>query len=118
MMRETEKSSPAATKRALWRSHVEKWKESKLGQEAYCQAANINYNTFVYWRGVLLAESRESGQQKFAAVQVTRSMSEARADAPKAIQIKLLSGHVVYLPVAIGIQEIAVLLQSLGKANA
>jgi hypothetical protein len=118
MMNEAEKSSPATTKRALWRSHVEKWKESRLSQEAYCQATNINYNTFVYWRGVLLAESRESGQQKFAAVKVTQKMPELRADAPKAIQIKLLSGHVVYLPFAIGMQEITVLLQSLGHINA
>jgi len=114
---ETKNTQPTVSKRELWLSHVEKWKESRLSQEAYCRQAGINYGTFVHWRGVLRSESPEVNQKKFATVKIAAS-TQLSADAPRAIQIKLLSGHIVYIPTTMGIKEIATLIQALGYANA
>jgi hypothetical protein len=46
------------------------------------------------------------------------STQQGGVDTPKAIQIKLVSGHVVYIPTTLAVSEIAALLQALGNSHA
>jgi hypothetical protein len=104
------------SKREYWRSQIQAWEKSGLKQEAYCKRAGINYSTFVYWRGIFLSESSQPKYKKrFLPIKLEKTAS---SELPRAIQIKLLSGHSVYLPITIGIQDIAVLLHQLGMAHA
>ena len=101
------------SKRAYWLSHIENWKSSKLGQESYCTQAGINYSTFVYWRGIILSESSQKSKEKFLPVRLLQSKS-APHETPRAIQIKLLSGHSVYLPTTMDINDISKIIHLLG----
>jgi len=116
MSSEKQNISSTVTKREIWRSHIDKWKESKLGQQAYCKQAGINYGTFVHWRGVLRKESGELKQAKF--IPVKMQPSSLSSDAARAIQVKLTSGHAVFIPLAMGAKEIAELINLLGNAYA
>jgi hypothetical protein len=107
--------SPTTNKREFWSSHVEQWKEGNLSQQAYCRQAGINYATFVYWRNARLSKSPKENKKKFIAVKVA---TPSATEIPRAIQIKLLNGHVAYIPLSIGTNEIAKLLQLLGNADA
>ena len=34
-----------------WIKHIQNWQDSDLTQKDYCQQHDLNYNSFVYWRG-------------------------------------------------------------------
>jgi len=40
-------------KQQLWSKRIADWKTSGLGQRVYCNQKQLNYSTFVYWRGRL-----------------------------------------------------------------
>ena len=104
-------------RRAHWLSHIENWKASNLKQEAYCAQAKINLNTFTYWRGVFLSESSPKKDRKFLPIKLVTTESHAQ-EAPRAIQIKLLSGHSVYLPSTMDINDISKIIHYLGEPHA
>ncbi len=105
-------------KRDYWRDHVERWGKSTLSQEAYCKAEGISYNSFVYWRGVFLSEAQiKPIQSTFTPVKVTSTQSTI-SDVPRIIQIKLLSGHHIYLPDTMKIENITALIQALSVQHA
>jgi hypothetical protein len=105
------------SKSDYWNLHMEKWKHSKLKQQTYCEQAGISYTTFVYWRGLLLSRSPKTKKEKFVPIKIMPDKSSIQ-NAPQAIQVKLLSGHIVYIPSTLGIQEIAALIKLLGTAHA
>ena len=45
-------SDPAAPTdlAAYWQQHIDQWKGSGLSQQKYCQANDLTYHRFVYWR--------------------------------------------------------------------
>lgn len=100
----------------MWARHIKQWEESKLSQPAYCIQAGIKYMSFVYWRGLLSAEERKS-KEKFVSVQVSAKQT-LPSESPKAIQIKLTSGHVIYLPTQLDINLITTIIQRLGGRDA
>lgn len=102
------------TNRQYWQAHIKQWKESKLSQQTYCTQSGINLNSFTYWRGKFItAESKET-EAKFVRVKVATNHSAPTTDAPRSIQIKLLTGHVVYIPANLDINEMAKLINLLG----
>jgi len=110
--------SRAINQKTDWVFHSKQWEASKLSQPDYCEQVGINYATFVYWRGKLKQSSQpKSKQHQFIPVKVIANKNMA-TNPPQSIQIKLASGHVVYLPTTLGIQEIAALLNALGEAHA
>ncbi len=106
------------SKCAYWQAHVEAWKNSKLKQEAYCLQAGIRYSTFVYWKGYLRDKASEQVKENFLPVKVATSKSIPPEVAPRAIQVKLLSGHVVYIPITMNVNDIGKLIQLMGEAHA
>ena len=106
------------SKRDYWQAHVESWKNSKLKQEAYCLQAGIRYSTFVYWKGYLKDKAPEQVKENFLPVKVAPHKSIPPEVAPRAIQVKLLSGHVVYIPVTMNVNDIGRLIQLMGEAHA
>lgn len=106
------------SKRDYWQAHVEAWKNSKLKQEAYCLQAGIRYSIFVYWKGHLKDKAPEQVKENFLPVKVITNKSITPEIAPRAIQVKLLSGHVVYIPVTMNVNDIGKLIQLMGEAHA
>lgn len=105
------------SKREFWLRHIKKWEASGLRQQAYCIDVGISYASFVYWKGVLSAPPSQSKQKKFVPVKVTTN-SAAAVTAPQAIQIKLLTGHIVYIPANMDMNEVGRLIHSLGVPHA
>lgn len=98
-------------KRKYWQDQIQKWQESNLSQSVFCNQAGIKLPTFVYWRGLLL-ESENQNINKFVPLKIVKDISPNETDAK--IQIKLKTGHVVYLPIELGIHDLAKLIHSLG----
>lgn len=105
------------TNQQYWQMHIKQWKESKLSQQTYCMQSGINLNSFTYWRGKILSSPSSEAKTKF--VRVKMSVNPAAAtDEPRSIQIKLLTGHVVYIPTNLDVNEIAKLINLLGAPHA
>ena len=103
--------------REFWLTHVKQWQDSKLSQPVYCQQAGIQYGTFVYWRSMLKAESKPQVKSQFVPVKITNT-NPVITEPPRSIQIKLLSGYIVYIPMNIDVKEIALLIHKLGMPHA
>jgi hypothetical protein len=99
-----------------WAAHIARWEVGNLSQPEYCKQAGIGYASFVYWRSKLSSESK-SPQVKFMPVSLEAKKS-SYAESPKSIQIKLVSGHVVYIPATLPALEIAALINAIGNSNA
>ena len=100
-----------------WLTHIKQWEESKLSQQAYCTQSGINLNSFTYWRGKFISSASREAKAKFVRVKMAANHA-ATTDVPRSIQIKLLTGHVVYIPTNLDINEIAKLINLLGVAHA
>jgi len=105
-------------KRDDWREHIKRWESSGLPQAAYCSNVGIAYNSFVYWRGVFFSELNPTKRtSSFVPVKLVTAPTMTDFP-PQAIQIKLVSGHRVYLPTTMKIQDIATLLCQLEVPHA
>ena len=102
-------------KREYWLTQIKQWQESQLSQQAYCEKAGIKYSTFVYWRSLLLSESRPE-PKPFVPVKLLPQKAESSTQ--QFIQMKLHHGHVVMIPCALGIKDIAQLIQLVGETHA
>ena len=111
----SESENTKINKREYWKGQVKKWQESNLSQSDFCNQSGIKLSTFVYWRGLLL-NSENKNIHKFAPVKIVKDENTNKAAAK--IQIKLLTGHVIYLPVEIGLNEITKLIHLLGLPHA
>ena len=103
--------------RQHWLTRIKEWEESNLSQQAYCTRSGINPNSFTYWRGKFLSSSTSGVKPKFVRVKMAVN-HVAAVDAPRSIQIKLLTGHVVYIPANLDVNEIAKLINLLGAPHA
>jgi len=102
-------------KREYWEEQVKRWKKSNLNQSEFCRQANLKLSTFGYWLSVFSKPAKEI-KNKFIPVKIIKP---TRPTYPgKSIKIKLFTGHMVYLPIEMGIQEITKLIQSLGISHA
>lgn len=85
--------STSATKRLnYWQQQIDTWKASGLSAPKFCQANNITYHCFVYWRRKLGAVDTpplpEKPSRGFVKVNVTPAPSEC-------LSLCLPSGFVV-----------------------
>jgi hypothetical protein len=102
------------SKREYWQGQIKAWQESELSQSAYCAQSGINLSTFLYWRSIVLGS--ENNTNKFSTFKIIKD--EAVNKSLQSVQIKLLSGHVVHLPIDMGLNEIANLIHLLGLHHA
>lgn len=102
-------------KREYWLNQINQWKESNFSQSEFCKQAGIKLSTFIYWRGLLL-KPENINNNKFVPVKVVKNINANNSIA--SIKIKLSTGHEVYLPIEIGINEISKLIHSLGLSHA
>jgi hypothetical protein len=110
-----ESATTQITKRTYWQSKIKEWEESKLSQSAFCKQQTINLSTFGYWRSVFLADKNQE-KNKFIPLKMIKDHSENKNK--EKIKIKLLTGHIIYLPLEMNIADIARLIQSLGDGHA
>lgn len=109
-----DEKSAAVTRRQYWQEQITAWQMSKLSQTAYCAQSGIKLSTFSYWVSELKPKDK-TGQ--FAKIKIVKDKIEIKP-ATQSIQIKLLTGHVVYLPIEIGISEITKLIHKIGLPHA
>lgn len=118
--RMTSQSSNSVNKdhnREFWATHIEKWKQSNLKQQAYCLKEGISYGAFGYWKNLLSPKSSKNNLRKFAPVTITKNeVSQTKSHCE--IQIKLVGGHIVYLPHSMDAKEIGLILHYLGTSHA
>jgi hypothetical protein len=112
-----QKTTSRLQSREQWLAHIERWKASNISQQAYCSQQEISLNTFTYWRGKFLSESCDQ-QAKFSPVKIASNKAPISTETPRSIQIKLISGHVVYIPTTLGLPEIASLINAIGVPHA
>lgn len=105
-------------KRENWLSHVEISEKSDLSHAAYCKRAGISYSGFKYWRGILLNENTSKEKDKFVSVKIEKSTPLVPESSPRAIQVKLVSGTVIYIPATLSMSDIGQLIRSLESAHA
>lgn len=110
------KPNDTKQKREYWLAHIQHWQESKLSQQAYCRQAEIKYGTFVSWRG-LLKEKLKQSANKFIPLKIIPTV-EKISTSDSVIQIKLVAGHVVTIPMQLDIKNIALLIKHLGDSHA
>jgi hypothetical protein len=104
-----------ATKRQYWQDQIKAWQASNLSQSAYCSQSGIKLANFSYWRSVLL-NPEEIKPKQFAPVKVIKDKSSSNLS--QTIQIKLMSGHVIFLPLELEMNEIAKLIHLLEQQYA
>lgn len=112
----TTNKSHESSKAEQWAFHIKRWEESMLSQPEYCKQAGISYAAFGYWRSKLSSDGKAS-TVNFVPVSVTAKKSSV-VEAPKSIQIKLVSGHLVYIPTTLPVADIAALIAAIGVAHA
>ena len=100
-------------KQQHWLAHIKQWEESGLNQKTYCTQSGLNLNSFTYWRGKLLSSVEQKGKAEFVRVKVALDPINA-VHTPQSIQIKLLTGHVVYIPTTLDINDVVKLIGLLG----
>ena len=103
--------------REYWAAHIEKWQLSNLKQKAYCTQAGISYHSFVHWKTILSKETQSSIAKSFLPVNMIKPESALHSNKSRSIEIKLVSGHVVYLPDSLGAKEIGQILQFLSLSH-
>jgi len=103
------------TKQKYCQEQIKKWQESNVSQAIFCHQAGIKLSTFVYWRSLLL-ELENKNINKFVPVKIIKE--EEQSDRSEKIQIKLLTGYIVYLPTDMELTEIANLIHTLGLPHA
>ena len=104
-----------ANKRQYWQDQIKTWQASGLAQSVYCAQSGINLSTFVYWRNVFLKQE-DRKTKRFA--RVTLIKQENIMAGNQSIQIKLLTGHIVHLPIEMETNEIAKLIHLIGSPHA
>ncbi|MFZ3067416.1 MAG: hypothetical protein WA253_04635 [Gammaproteobacteria bacterium] len=105
------------SKQQHWQIHIKQWEESGLSQKAYCTQSGINLNSFTYWRGKLLSSTEQKSKAEFVRIKVAPDPINA-VSIPQSIQIKLLTGHVVYIPTTLDINDVVKLIGLLGVPHA
>ncbi|MHB1220436.1 MAG: IS66 family insertion sequence element accessory protein TnpA [Gammaproteobacteria bacterium] len=105
------------TKQEHWLTHIKQWEESELSQQVYCKRSGINLNSFTYWRGKFLSSVEQKVKPGFVPIKIASNPVLA-GDAKQSIQIKLLTGHIVYVPTNVDINDIARLISLLGVPHA
>jgi hypothetical protein len=101
-------------KREYWAQHIKQWEEGHLSQQEYCFQAGINHCSFAYWRSSLAERTKQP--KSFIPLKVTPTEPSKNID-NSAIEIKLLSGLLIKVPMALGIKNIAALIKCLEEAN-
>ena len=86
------------SKRRYWQSQMKAWEESSLKQEEYCVKSVIRYGAFVYWRGILLDKKIKKEKAAFVPIKIKPQSYVSPEISPRSIQVKLVSGNVVYIP--------------------
>lgn len=72
------KNARSDSRAAYWREQIEAWRRSGQSQQAYCQANDLSYPRFLYWRRKF-AHGDEAGPRSSAFVPVAWPVPEASA---------------------------------------
>ena len=117
-MSEAVSKKRSSLSREFWLSHINACNESGINQAAYCRQQNISYSNFKYWRGILLKENAPPELEKFVAVKLDKLKPCLSESVPRAIQIKLVSGNIIYVPTTLSMLQIGELIRVLEGIHA
>jgi len=95
-----------SSKRAVWRSRLEAWRESGESAASFCRSRRLSYAQFVYWQRALRSE-------RDGAVSLVPVMVQTNApSSPVVIEVVLLNGMRVFMP-SQGVAETIALVRGL-----
>lgn len=109
------KPSNKPEKRDFWRRQIEGWKKSMLSQSDYCLKNRLSLSTFHCWNARLKAE-KVPKQTSFLRVQVP-PRNESPSEKAPVIQVRLPNGIIINLPMALGLEGLAKLIQGFGGSD-
>lgn len=83
-----------------WQQWITRWQQSGLSQAAFCDAHDLVYHQFTYWRRKGVTAAVTSGPSGFVAVQRMDHLSQGLSlTLPSGIQIQgLTPHHLTWLP--------------------
>lgn len=116
-MNENVISTNKEERRAFWAMHIQRWKESNVTQQAYCTQERISYGSFTHWKSELFPKPKIEKNKSFIPVKIDAAQS-LQTIQPQSIQIKLTTGHIVYLPTTMDTKQIASLIYHLSAPHA
>jgi hypothetical protein len=93
-------ASPRVEQQAHWQQHIAAWQQSSLSQAAYCDAHDLVYHRFTYWRRKLTSGHTMVSQSRFVAVQRAADPGTGLTlTLPNGIRIQgLAPPHLAWLP--------------------
>lgn len=99
-MVEMEESTSNISK--FYLEHIEKWQQSGLTQEKYCESANIPYSAFVYWRSKLRKGKKRQrlAKSKFVSLKPVKNLLTPKTS-PRQISLTLSNGMQLTFPLSI-----------------
>ena len=103
------KSNPK--KLSAWRSTINAWKRSGHTINAFCRDQKLTLSNFDRWRRILAAEPGESHPSPSSAFVPLRVVSEPM------VEVVLLSGIVIRLPLSADPEVVARLIVAVGTAS-
>lgn len=117
-MTESSQKKISCSRREEWLSHMNACEQSHLNHAEYCRGVGISYSSFKYWRGILLNEKIFKEKDKFVAIKIEKPKASHSESSPRSIQVKLVSGNVVYIPATLPMVDIGQLIRSLENGHA
>ena len=87
------KSATSDARAAYWREQIEAWRRCGQSQQAYCQANDLSYPRFIYWRRKLTGadaggERRRSSAFVPVAWPVPRASAELSLVLPSGLELR------------------------------
>lgn len=114
-MSSPETQPPQADSALDYDDHAKRWEASRMKQEAYCQAAGLNYPRFVVSRSKRLAEKRQSKKQRSPFIPVIPAAVSSMNRHSEVILLRLPKGSVIELPSTLAPNQLSIVLKSLGR---
>lgn len=109
----------SAVKRQAWIDHVAAWSASGQTQRAYCEAQELRYFAFAYWRRFVRKQDASSTPPQnvptpIAFIPVVAASSPA-PDCAGVIEVRLAGGTCLLWPDGRALAELAQLLRLLAQ---
>ncbi len=106
-----------------WREIVNRWLNSGASQKQFCEKHSISHNTFCYWRGIFLAETKLKKKRKasFASVKIKpQAVISKASNSSFGLNIKLQTplGYVFTIPANLDFELLSKLCKLAGVSYA
>ena len=75
------------SRETYWQNHIQAWESGELSQRDYCQAHDLKFHTFQYWRTRLNKQDKPA-EHGFKPVKISHKPSVIKMLLPNGIQLE------------------------------